>query len=114
MEPRYSTLGDSIYNKIEDNEYLNELYETLLFNYSMKLMGDTRRNKPLKKDDLLRFADILSKSYGNKNSEKHRSWAQEIVALLNAIDPEDAKVKAFATSVLTNIGNYREIGRAHV
>ena len=107
MDPRYSTLGDSIYNKIEDNEYLNELYETLLFNYSMKLMGDTRRNKPLKKDDLLRFADILSKSYGNKNSEKHRSWAQEIVALLNAIDPEDAKVKAFATSVLTNIGNYR-------
>jgi superfamily II DNA or RNA helicase len=107
MKPRYSTLGDSIYHKIEDNQYLNELYETLLFNYSMKLMGYTKRNKPLKKDDLLRFADILSKSYGNENSEKQRSWAQEIVALLNAIDPEDAKVKAYATSILANIGNYR-------
>ncbi len=106
MEPRYSTLGDSIYNKIEDNEYLNELYETLLFNYSMKLMGDTRRNKTLKKDDLLRFADILSKSYGNENSEKQRSWAQEIVAILNSLYPSDAKVKAYAASILANIGNY--------
>lgn len=107
MKPRYSTLGDSIYCKIEDSQYLNELYETLLFNYSMKLMGDTKRNKPLNKDDILRFADILSKSYGNENSEKQRSWAQEIVALLNAIDPEDTKVKAYATSILANIGNYR-------
>ena len=107
MKPRYATLGEHIYHKIEDNEYLNELYETILFNYSMNLMGTPQRKKPLKKEHALRFADILSKSYGQPNSEKHRAWAQEIVALLNATYPEDAMIKAYATSVLVNIGNYR-------
>jgi replicative superfamily II helicase len=107
MKPRYATLGEHIYNKIEDNEYLNELYETILFNYSMNLMGTPQRKKPLKKEHALRFADILSKSYGQPNSEKHRAWAQEIVALLNATYPDDAMIKAYATSVLANIGNYR-------
>lgn len=107
MKPRYATLGESIYSKIEDNKYLSELYETILYNYSMSLMGTPQRNKPIKKEHALRFADILSKSYGNENSEKHRAWAQEIVALLNAIYPNDAKIKAYATSILANIGNYR-------
>ncbi len=107
MKPRYASLGEHIYNKIEDNEYLNEIYETILFNYSMNLMGTPQRKRPIKKEHALRFADILSKSYGQINSEKHRAWAQEIIALLNAIYPEDAMIKAYATSVLANIGNYR-------
>lgn len=107
MKPRYATLGEHIYNKIEDNEYLNELYEIILYNYSMNLMETPQRKKPLKKEHALRFADILSKSYGQPNSEKHRAWAQEIVALLNATYPEDAMIKAYTTSVLANIGNYR-------
>ncbi|HHX79459.1 MAG TPA: hypothetical protein GX692_00115, partial [Acholeplasmataceae bacterium] len=73
----------------------------------MLLMGTPQRKKPLKKEHALRFADILSKSYGQPNSEKHRAWAQEIVALLNATYPEDAMIKTYATSVLANIGNYR-------
>jgi superfamily II DNA or RNA helicase len=107
MKPRFATLGEYIYTNIEDNEYLNEIYKTILFNYSMSIMGTPHRNRPIKKEHALRFADILSKSYGQENSEKHRAWAQEIVALLNAIHPEDAMIKAYATSVLTNIGNYR-------
>lgn len=107
MKPRYATLGEHIYYKIEDNEYLNELYEIILFNYSMDLMGYPQRKRPIKKEHALRFADILSKSYGQPNSEKHRAWAQEIIALLNATYPDDAMIKAYATSVLANIGNYR-------
>lgn len=107
MKPRYATLGESIFIKIEDNPYLNELYKTILYNYSMNLLGTPQRKKPIKKEHALRFADILSKSYGHQNSEKHRAWAQEIIALLNAIYPEDAMVKAYASSVLTSIGNYR-------
>mgnify|MGYP002516379741 FL=1 len=106
MKPRYATLGESIYSKIDRNEYLHELYETILYNYSMTLIGDSKRKKPIKKEHALRFADILSKSYGTPNSEKHRAWAQEIVALLNAIYPDDASVKAYATSILSTIGNY--------
>lgn len=107
MKPRRATIGESIFNKIESNEYLQELYKTILYNYSMTLLGHEQRKKPLRKDHALRFADILSKSYGHKNSEKHRAWAQEIVALLNSIYPDDAKIKAYASSVLTSIGNYR-------
>lgn len=107
MKPRRATLGESIFNKIETNEYLQELYKTILYNYSMTLLGHEQRKKPLRKDHALRFADVLSKSYGHKNSERHRAWAQEIVALLNSIYPDDAKIKAYASSVLTSIGNYR-------
>ena len=107
MKPRYATLGESIFSKIENNDYLHELYQTILFNYSMSLIGTIQRNKPIKKEHALRFADILSKSYGHPNSEKHRAWAQEIVALLNAIYPADTQIKAYASSILSNIGNYR-------
>lgn len=107
MKPRYATLGERIYSTIDDNTYLHELYETILFNYSMNFIGSPTRKKALRKDHALKFADVLSKSYGHPNSEKHRAWAQEIVALLNATYPEDAMIKAYATSVLANIGNYR-------
>lgn len=107
MKPRYATLGESIYNKIDNNEYLHELYETILYNYSMSLIGDLKRKKPIKKEHALRFADILSKSFDHPNSERHRAWAQEIIALLNAIYPDDAGVKAYASSILSTIGNYR-------
>ena len=107
MKPRYATLGESIFSKIEDNEYLQELYQTILYNYSMTLLGIPQSKKQMNKNHALRFADILSKSFGNINSEKHRAWAQEIVALMNTIYPNDAKIKAYASSILTSIGNYR-------
>lgn len=106
-KPRNATLSETIYNKIDKNEYLQEIYETILFNYSMNLIHEQHRNKPINKDHALRFADILSKSSGHPNSEKHKTWAQEIVALLNALYPNDTKVRAYASSVLASIGNYR-------
>jgi len=105
--PRNATLGETIYNRIDKDEYLHEIYSTILFNYSMNLIHEEHRNKPINRDHALRFADILSKSSGHKNSEKHRTWAQEIIALLNSLYPNDAKIKAYASSVLSNIGNYR-------
>ena len=106
-QPRNATLGELIYSRIDDNQYLQEIYEIILFNYSMHLLHQEHRNKPINRDHALRFADILSKSAGHPNSEKHRTWAQEIIALLNSLYPNDAKVKAYASSVLSNIGNYR-------
>lgn len=103
--PRNATLGEYIFNRIDDNEYLQEIYETILYNYSMRLIHQEHRNRPINKDHALRFADVLSKS----QNEKHKTWAQEIVALLNALYPNDTKVRAYATSVLASIGNYRGI-----
>ena len=106
--PQYVTLGEHIYSNIDKNGYLQEIYTGILHNYSIKLFNDSDNKKvSINIDHALRFADILSKSADNANSEKHKTWAQEIVALLNAIYPNNAKIKAYATSILANIGNYR-------
>ena len=102
------TLGSAIFSNIEANEYLQEIFEAILTNYSYSLFR-MHKHTP-KKFDLhhaLRFADLLSKSVGSPNSEKHKIWAQEIVALLNNLYPENETVKFYMRSVLTNVSNYR-------
>ena len=105
-------LGDVLYQEIGNNSYLLELYNNILHNYSLKLFGNS---KVLPRDvdinHALRFADILSKSVHPKQSEKHKIWAQEIVALLNAIYPENTTIRLYMSSVLMNTGNYRGLGQ---
>lgn len=108
ISPRNATLGEEIYRDIGENEYLHELYEAVLYNHSILLVGlPTTLCKPINIDDALRFADILSNSAGYPYSEKHKAWAQEIVALLLAMYPGNMKVEHYASSVLSAIGNYR-------
>lgn len=58
-----TTIGAAIYKDIEQNEYLNKLYDNLLFNYGLQLFGlKDVKARELNVRDLLRFADILSKS----------------------------------------------------
>ena len=81
-----TTLGHAIFTDLEKNEYLNEIYNSILYNYAIKLLGlADNQAEAINLDDALRFADILSKSYGVPNSEMHHLWAQEIVALLNEL-----------------------------
>ena len=105
--PRNATLGEEIYRDIDDNEYLHELYSNILYNYSLTVLGKNEPPKEICLEDALRFADILSKSAYMDNSEKHKSWAQEIIALLGELYPNEQIVKDYAASVLTSIGNFR-------
>ena len=107
IAPRNLTLGEEIYYGIDANEYLNEIYEALLKNYSIQVLRLPTQPEPINISDALRFADILSKSAGVPNSEKHKAWAQEIVALLRMLHPSDPTVAHYASSILTRIGNYR-------
>ena len=109
MNPfREVTLGEEIFSEIESNEYLNELYENILHNYSQHLFRlPNIGNAEVNVDHALRFADLLSKSVGTRNSDKHKIWAQEIVALLHYIYPEDARITYYMGSVLSNTSNYR-------
>lgn len=109
MNPfREVTLGEEIFSEIESNEYLNELYENILHNYSQRLFRlPNISDADVDVDHALRFADLLSKSVGTRNSDKHKIWAQEIVALLHYIYPEDARVTYYMGSVLSNTSNYR-------
>ena len=101
-------LGESIFKDIESNEYLQEIYNAILYNYSLNLFGISKKDPvDFNLVDALRFADLLSKSTDPTRSELHKVWAQEIVALLNALYPQNKSVKFIMGSVLTNVCNYR-------
>lgn len=102
-------LGDAIFSDIEKNEYLNKIYESLLYNYALKVFNleqsFTKREED--KKAALRFADLLSKSNHPERADAHKMWAQEIVILLNEIFGEDPVVKMYAGSVFSNTGNHQ-------
>lgn len=108
---RVHTLGEEIYKDIESNEYLNEIYDDLLYNYSLHLLHLNElkqlEDRPINLDHALRFADILSNSIGTKNADMHKTWAQEIVAMLGVLYPDDQNVKYYMGSVLSKASNYR-------
>lgn len=62
-------IGNILYNNISKNEYLNEIYDNILINYTYKLLKkDISLYKIINMSDALRFADILSKSTSSSES----------------------------------------------
>ena len=107
-------LGDAIFVDIDDNKYLRSLYESLLKNYGMRLFGlgqvnQTKGFSQKEKIDILRFADILSKSNDPKKADSHKIWAQEIAILMNDLYPDDSLVKIYAGNVFSSVGNHKGI-----
>jgi hypothetical protein len=102
------TLGEAIFSDIEQDPYLNELYENILYNYGLKVFHITNAiEMPVNVDDALQFADLLSNSCNPDNHNKHKTWAQEIVALLKELYPNDSQIDMFMSSIMANNGNYR-------
>lgn len=108
-ESKLMSLGDAIFGKIADNDFLNELYDNILYNYGLtKLhLEDTREMRTIDVTAALRFADLLSKSTHPQDSDVHKMWAQEIVSLLDSLYPNNAEIRLFAGSVFMNTGNRR-------
>lgn len=105
--PRKETLSEVIYRDIEKNWYLNEIYNSLIYNYSNRLFKMGKEEIDVNIDHALRFADILSKSTYEPNAEMHRIWGQEIVILLNELYPNNLNVQYYLGSILSYLGNYR-------
>jgi hypothetical protein len=82
------------------------LYENILYNYSQQLFKIDKIEMEVDIASALRFADILSKSVSTDKADKHKIWAQEIVALLHSLYPQDERIKNYMGSVLSNTGNY--------
>ena len=102
-----STLGHAIFDGIEKNEYLNEIYDALLHNDFLRLFKiDDIEPKDVPIEDALRFADLLSKSVNTEHSEQHRSLAQEIVTLLDLLNPGNEDIQYVMGSVLSSASNY--------
>lgn len=105
--PKQASLSELIYRDLDQNDYLQEIYSSLLYNYSVELFGLDRPLKAINKRDALRFADLLSKSTYGPTEERDHQWGQEIATLLRLIYPEDETVKYYLGSVLSAVGNYR-------
>lgn len=102
------TFGELYFENIDSNDYLNSIYEDILYNYAQKLFRFNRNNKRnVSIEHALRFADILSKSTHSKKADKHRVWAQEIITMLLYLEPENEDVRYVAGSVLSAVGNYQ-------
>lgn len=108
--PRNRTIPEIIYGDIMSDEYLLELYSDLLKAYTRKLFNRTTEkfdNKRL--NDLLRFADILSKSAETSQSGMHKIWSQQIIALLDKLYPNEYKIKFYKHSILLACNNIQGI-----
>ena len=104
-------LGEYIFGDLEKNTYLLKQYTNLLKLYAIKQF---RIDKELAIEDinikdLLRFADLLSKSTNTKKEQFHKNIAQNIVILLKKIYPDNLDITATFVSVLNNINNYRNL-----
>ena len=104
-------LGEYIFRDLEKNPYLLTLYTNLLKKYASVQFKIEKEIKieELNCNDLLKFADLLSKSTNSTKDQFHKNIAQNIVILLNKLYPNNVNVKATFVSVLNNINNYRNI-----
>ena len=104
-------LGEYIYSDIEKNTYLISLYTNLIKKYAINIFNitDIENEISINIKDLLRFADILSKSTNDLKKQKHNNIAQNIVVLLKELYPENEEIKKIYISVLSSIKNYRGI-----
>lgn len=105
------TLIQELCGDIEQDAYLQKLYNKLIKRYSRILLkrttilSDTDISEK-EKNDLLRYANILSLSSGLQESGEHKVWAQQIVALLSLLFPNDKSIKEIRDLVLLNCTNY--------
>ena len=105
--PRNETLAEALYRDIDKDEYLREIYNDLLYNYSLKLFGssDTAKNIPIR--DALRFSDLLSKSTYAPTADRDKLWGQEIAILMRLLFPDNEIVRYYLGSSLSAVGNFR-------
>ena len=112
--PRNETLAEALYRDIDKDEYLNEIYGDLLYNYSLKLFNLDRRPREIPMRDALRFSDLLSKSTYTPTADRDRLWGQEIAILMRLLYPEDEVVRYYLGSSLSAVGNFRGLQSAAV
>ncbi len=92
-------LGEYLYDCLEEDEYLQKLEDVLIEQFGRKQVGKPywMSNKQLQ--DLLRFADLLSKSFNQARSLDQKIRAVLIMEKLKYLYPEHKAVEFFKRSV---------------
>lgn len=109
-------LGEYIFGDLEKDAYLLKLYTNLLKKYAIRQFKTDKELEieDINIKDLLRFADLLSKSTNSKKNQFHKNIAQNIVILLKKLYPDNTNVTATFVSVLNNINNYRNLNNEEI
>ena len=99
-------LGRYLYDNLKNNTYLRKLVKILLIQYAYCLFGVNWKLTQKQKNDLLRFADLLSKSINESGAAKQRNLALRIIALLTKMYPQDPDVAIVNNEVLSSLKNF--------
>ena len=64
MSEELINLGESIFNEIDQNDYLNSIYDNMLYNYALIKfhLTSVRQRRDYDVNAALQFADLLSNS----------------------------------------------------
>ncbi|RAM09504.1 helicase [Limosilactobacillus fermentum] len=106
MEKNGKKLGEYLYEHLENNEYLRKLMEILSLQYAFWLFNGDWKLTNKKKYDLLKFADLLSKSISSQENNHQKNIALRIVAILSKMYPNDPRVGLITNEVLTRFNNF--------
>lgn len=101
------SFGEYLFSKIDNNKYLQKLYQNILINYSKRLFNlSDPEDPPVNIEDALTFIDVLSKSSGTSLSDTHKTRAQEMIALLYDMYPQNEDIQYCLGSVLATTCNF--------
>lgn len=103
--PRRASFGEVLHESLREDPYLQEIYSNLLHNYALGVFGLTGAEKrPVDLRDALAFADLLAKAIPTDGTEDDKTWAQEIIALINASSSDSKPLQYFTGIVLSSNG----------
>ena len=90
--------------KTDNDEYYNYLFNKIEQKYFNTILQGENNYELTEKEynDLLRFADILSRA----SDSKHRQESYKIVSYMNELYGEDNEFKTIAESILIKLGNF--------
>lgn len=99
MNKKEKALGEYLFEYLEKDKYLKKLETTLTEQFGRKQAGQSywMSNKQL--HDLLRFADLLSKSFNEVGSLEQKLRAMAIMDKLKFLYPEYKAVEFIRRSV---------------
>lgn len=101
---------ETMVNRALNDPYLNELTRKLELKYAHNFLYQKDDIVLTEKefDDVLRFADILSRSSGAEGRNK----AYKIISLLYDAYKDDIQFQYYANSILTKLGNFASLNLA--
>lgn len=107
MSEKKVVLGEALYEELQHNDYLEKLSEILNNQYFKCLNGEPYLLTKKQISHLLRFADLLSKSFNKQGSINQKVRAREIVDKMLKLYPSLPVIRYVANSVYKQ-GGYKK------